>query len=138
MNDVQHKIPTVQATMEDMFFKLGGSPDDSDEEKQQERALFASTVFGPTCDSIDVISRSALLPRLSIGDWMYFQNMGAYTMAAARAPSMALLQARSSTYAVYCSNASRELSRGQQKRKRSTRNPQKRKNQRFECFRRFH
>ncbi len=33
MNDVQHKIPTVQATMEDVFFKLGGSPDDSDEEK---------------------------------------------------------------------------------------------------------
>jgi ornithine decarboxylase len=83
MNDVKNKIASVQATMEDGFFKLGDSPDDSDEEKQQERALFASTVFGPTCDSIDVISRSALLPRLSIGDWMYFQNMGAYTMAAA-------------------------------------------------------
>ena len=46
-------------------------------------ALFASTVFGPTCDSIDVIARSVLLPQLQVGDWMYFQNMGAYTMAAA-------------------------------------------------------
>mmetsp|Transcript_25953 Transcript_25953/g.43289 ORF Transcript_25953/g.43289 Transcript_25953/m.43289 type:complete len:340 (+) Transcript_25953:3423-4442(+) len=45
--------------------------------------LYASTIFGPTCDSIDVISRSVLLPKLKIGDWLYFQNMGAYTMAAA-------------------------------------------------------
>jgi len=45
--------------------------------------LFASTVFGPTCDSMDVISRSVLLPKMDIGDWMYFQNMGAYTCAAA-------------------------------------------------------
>lgn len=45
--------------------------------------LYASTIFGPTCDSIDVIARSVLLPKLKIGDWLYFQNMGAYTMAAA-------------------------------------------------------
>ena len=46
------------------------------------RELFASTVFGPTCDSIDVVARSVLLPKLDIGDWLYFHNMGAYTMAA--------------------------------------------------------
>lgn len=56
----------------------GGTP--PDDEKAD---LFASTVFGPTCDSIDVIARSVLLPKLEVGDWMYFQNMGAYTMAAA-------------------------------------------------------
>lgn len=49
------------------------------------RSLYASTVFGPTCDSIDVIARSVLLPRLKVGDFLYFQNMGAYTMAAASA-----------------------------------------------------
>jgi hypothetical protein len=48
-----------------------------------EENLYTSTIFGPTCDSIDVISRSVLLPKLSIGDWLYFNNMGAYTMAAA-------------------------------------------------------
>jgi ornithine decarboxylase len=48
-----------------------------------DKLLYASTVFGPTCDSIDVIARSVLLPKLKIGDWLYFQNMGAYTMAAA-------------------------------------------------------
>ena len=47
--------------------------------------LFPSTVFGPTCDSIDVIARSALLPKLQLGDWLYFENTGAYTMAAASA-----------------------------------------------------
>jgi Pyridoxal-dependent decarboxylase, C-terminal sheet domain len=47
------------------------------------RDLFASTIFGPTCDSIDVVARSVLLPKLKVGDWLYFGNMGAYTMAAA-------------------------------------------------------
>jgi diaminopimelate decarboxylase len=53
----------------------------SDDDSQED--LYTSTIFGPTCDSIDVISRSVLLPKLSIGDWLYFNNMGAYTMAAA-------------------------------------------------------
>jgi len=57
--------------------------DGSDSEEEKDNNLYASTVFGPTCDSIDVISRSVLLPKMKIGDWMYFQNMGAYTMAAA-------------------------------------------------------
>jgi ornithine decarboxylase len=50
---------------------------------EKNQSLFATTVFGPTCDSIDVVARSVLLPKLEIGDWLYFQNMGAYTMAAA-------------------------------------------------------
>ena len=53
------------------------------EEKKQDENLYASTVFGPTCDSMDVLSRGVLLPKMEIGDWMYFQNMGAYTSAAA-------------------------------------------------------
>ena len=51
------------------------SPDDD--------TLYPSTVFGPTCDSMDVLSRGVLLPKMDVGDWMYFQNMGAYTSAAA-------------------------------------------------------
>ena len=49
----------------------------------QDENLYSSTVFGPTCDSMDVLSRGVLLPKMDIGDWMYFQNMGAYTSAAA-------------------------------------------------------
>eukprot|EP00871_Galdieria_phlegrea_P004707 jgi/Galph1/5237/GphlegSOOS_G3802.1 len=42
-----------------------------------------STVFGPTCDSIDCIVRNYPLPILTIGDWLYFTNMGAYTVSLA-------------------------------------------------------
>ncbi|KAL7534476.1 hypothetical protein ACHAXR_007960 [Thalassiosira sp. AJA248-18] len=49
----------------------------------QDESLYPSTVFGPTCDSMDVLSRGVLLPKMDVGDWMYFQNMGAYTSAAA-------------------------------------------------------
>jgi hypothetical protein len=59
------------------------SDSEEDMEEPKRKNLYASTVFGPTCDSIDVICRSVLLPKLSIGDWLYFQNMGAYTCAAA-------------------------------------------------------
>ena len=58
-----------------------GSDRSSDDESNR-RELFASTVFGPTCDSIDVVARSVLLPKLAIGDFLYMNNMGAYTMAA--------------------------------------------------------
>jgi hypothetical protein len=60
--------------------------DDSDTESDNEgedNKLYPSTLFGPTCDSMDVIARSVLLPKLKTGDWLYFQNMGAYTCAAA-------------------------------------------------------
>lgn len=41
-----------------------------------------STVFGQTCDGIDEIAPSLLLPNLSVGDWLAFPAMGAYTSAA--------------------------------------------------------
>jgi ornithine decarboxylase len=43
---------------------------------------YRSTVFGPTCDGLDTIGRNKLLPMMEIGDWMYFESMGAYTNAA--------------------------------------------------------
>ncbi|KAM9999188.1 hypothetical protein ACTFIZ_002767 [Dictyostelium cf. discoideum] len=39
------------------------------------------TLFGPTCDSIDVVLKDTQIPELKIGDWLYFQDMGAYTIA---------------------------------------------------------
>jgi len=40
-----------------------------------------SAVFGPTCDAFDTITLSAELPDLCIGDLVYSENMGAYTIA---------------------------------------------------------
>jgi ornithine decarboxylase len=45
--------------------------------------LFKSTVFGPTCDSMDTIDTNCMLPELKPGDWVYSEDMGAYTISAA-------------------------------------------------------
>ena len=43
-----------------------------------------SSVWGPTCDSIDCVCPVTQLPKsLSVGDWLAFENMGAYTVCAA-------------------------------------------------------
>lgn len=43
-----------------------------------------SSVWGPTCDSIDCVCSKAVLPiALQVGDWLGFDNMGAYTICAA-------------------------------------------------------
>jgi len=44
--------------------------------------LFKSKIFGPTCDSIDMIHENVLLPELNVGEWVYVENFGAYTTAA--------------------------------------------------------
>lgn len=67
--DHQEVVPHV--------LSMGGSFHVSD-------ALSASSVWGPTCDSLDVVCRSVLLPRgLEVGDWLGWRDMGAYTICAA-------------------------------------------------------
>lgn len=39
------------------------------------------SVFGPTCDALDTISLSEELPDLELGDFLYSENVGAYTHA---------------------------------------------------------
>jgi ornithine decarboxylase len=41
------------------------------------------SVFGPTCDALDTISRAENLPDLGLGDLLYSRNIGAYTNASA-------------------------------------------------------
>jgi len=43
---------------------------------------FTSSVWGPTCDGLDCILEECKLPELDIGQWLFFQDMGAYTMCA--------------------------------------------------------
>jgi len=42
-----------------------------------------STLAGPTCDSFDIITRGEDLPELEIGDIVYVDNIGAYSLASA-------------------------------------------------------
>jgi ornithine decarboxylase len=39
------------------------------------------SVFGPTCDALDTISLSEQLPELDLGDYVYSENIGAYSHA---------------------------------------------------------
>jgi ornithine decarboxylase len=47
--------------------------------KEGERQI--SAVFGPTCDAFDTVTLSAELPELEIGDLVYSENIGAYSIA---------------------------------------------------------
>lgn len=41
------------------------------------------SIWGPTCDGIDLITKSSYLPMsVNIGDWLYFTDFGAYTLSA--------------------------------------------------------
>jgi ornithine decarboxylase len=38
-------------------------------------------VFGPTCDALDTISLAEELPEIELGDFLYSENIGAYSNA---------------------------------------------------------
>lgn len=38
---------------------------------------------GSTCDSLDCIAKSVVLPKIDGGEWLYYRNMQAYTCSAA-------------------------------------------------------
>ncbi|GLC44530.1 Mitochondrial 2-oxoadipate and 2-oxoglutarate transporter [Pleodorina starrii] len=44
---------------------------------------YLSTLWGPTCDSADVVYKDVALPALRNGDWLLWPNAGAYTVAGA-------------------------------------------------------
>ncbi|GAB1865464.1 Ornithine decarboxylase [Camponotus japonicus] len=41
---------------------------------------FLSTLWGPTSDSFDVIVQEVSLPELCLGDWLVWEDMGAYSL----------------------------------------------------------
>uniref|UniRef100_A0A8C5KX51 Antizyme inhibitor 1-like n=1 Tax=Jaculus jaculus TaxID=51337 RepID=A0A8C5KX51_JACJA len=44
---------------------------------KEDEPLLTSSLWGPTCDELDQIVESCLLPELDVGDWLIFDNMGA-------------------------------------------------------------
>ena len=52
---------------------------------ERDGGQFKSTIFGPTCDSIDLICENVMLPELAIGEWVYVEDFGAYTAASSSA-----------------------------------------------------
>lgn len=48
---------------------------------EKDEQLYNSTVWGQTCDILDVLAEDILLPKLFIGDWLVVRNMGSYTIS---------------------------------------------------------
>ncbi|XP_040192945.1 antizyme inhibitor 2 [Rana temporaria] len=46
-----------------------------------DQPVYTSSLWGPTCDGMDKIAECLQLPELDVGDWLLFENMGAYTVA---------------------------------------------------------
>ncbi|XP_078050774.1 ornithine decarboxylase-like [Augochlora pura] len=42
---------------------------------------YSSSLWGPTCDSLDCILKQVMLPELEIGNWLIWRDMGAYSVA---------------------------------------------------------
>ena len=53
-----------------------------DKEELGDNQTAVRSVWGPTCDGLDCVLPEVELPDLEIGTWLYFRNMGAYTLAA--------------------------------------------------------
>ncbi|KAJ5308996.1 hypothetical protein N7508_004375, partial [Penicillium antarcticum] len=71
--DHQHPIAQVLTCASEP-----GTPNSATSEK------ITYSIWGPTCDGIDVISEKIDLPGLlNTGDWLYFEEMGAYTKCSA-------------------------------------------------------
>ena len=50
---------------------------------KHENMKHKSTIFGPTCDSLDTICKKVEFPEMEVGDWCYVEDFGAYTKGAA-------------------------------------------------------
>ncbi|XP_034622397.1 ornithine decarboxylase isoform X2 [Trachemys scripta elegans] len=67
----------------------GGFPGSEDvklkfeERPKPDEGCYSCSIWGPTCDGLDRIVERFDMPELQVGDWMLFENMGAYTVAAA-------------------------------------------------------
>ncbi len=53
-------------------------------EVEEEEELIPSAVFGPTCDGLDQMCalETTSLPRCQVGEWLIWENQGAYTHTA--------------------------------------------------------
>jgi len=58
------------------------NPDHPDKVEKNE-PVYYSIIFGPTCDSLDIINKGCMLPLLEVGDKLIIRNIGAYSIESA-------------------------------------------------------
>ncbi|KAF2176705.1 ornithine decarboxylase [Zopfia rhizophila CBS 207.26] len=75
--DHQHPVPMVLKCGTNFSYDTRRSGYDTP-------SMTEYSIWGPTCDGIDVISQSCVFPEVvDVGDWLYFEDMGAYTKCSA-------------------------------------------------------
>jgi len=57
----------------------------STNKKLNDKQKYKSKVFGPTCDSLDMITADIEMPEMDVGDWIYVDEFGAYTRSSSTA-----------------------------------------------------
>lgn len=78
MFDHQHPVAQVLHSSETLLYDTVSASQCSDVNGTE------YTIFGPTCDGIDRITDSIRFEHiLDVGDWLYFEEMGAYTKCSA-------------------------------------------------------
>ncbi|KAJ9267243.1 hypothetical protein DTO195F2_476 [Paecilomyces variotii] len=78
--DHQHPVAQILTCMDS---SVPSTPGSSESSVPEQKGIDYS-IWGPTCDGIDIISERITLPGLlDVGDWLYFENMGAYTRCSA-------------------------------------------------------
>jgi len=83
MFDHQHPIPRVLKAGHNIRH-LADAHDEADGVYDHNKRAIEYSVWGPTCDGIDCISESwSSTHTLDVGDWLYFEEMGAYTKCSA-------------------------------------------------------
>ena len=81
MFDHQHPIPRVLKAGKGIHYTP--NEDDNATVTNGDR-LIEYSIWGPTCDGIDCIAESwTNTQTLDVGDWLYFEDMGAYTKCSA-------------------------------------------------------
>ena len=70
---------------ENAVYSLISLPKEENEPGEEKRSFFRSAVYGPTCDSLDCLSKSVSLPRLQIGDHLFIYHVGAYSSSCSTA-----------------------------------------------------
>ncbi len=58
-------------------------PQEFSEVDKKPRRRVKGTLFGRTCDSLDMIAKANDMEDLEVGDWLWFPHMGAYTSVTA-------------------------------------------------------
>ncbi|KAG7328520.1 hypothetical protein KOW79_008464 [Hemibagrus wyckioides] len=52
-----------------------------DKKPKPDERMYPCSIWGPTCDSTDRIVELCTMPDRQVGDWLLFENMGAYTVS---------------------------------------------------------